>query len=289
MGCALWAEPDCVSWPPSHLGAASVLDTHSLPLCCRFPGLQELSKRVQKDLQYLAYPARAWVPARKHPRTQQHVYDVLVVGGGQCGLTTAFGLIKEQVRVHWGLRYRTFAADVGHLNSGYAPRSATGHWRVLAWAMLNRQFLHTHTHTEGCGMLPACCRALHGKCNTFMLATLCTGWCVHGMLQVTNVCVLDENPEGLEGPWVTYARMWTLRTNKALTGTRTASMPCHVCCALWGSPCTLIGAAASTACATTSCQMHAATSPEQRNKHAVTTVLAHCFRCVDGCSALHRA
>lgn len=33
-----------------------------------------------------------------------------------------------------------------------------------------------------------------------------------------NVVVLDENPEGLEGPWVTYARMVTLRTNKALTG-----------------------------------------------------------------------
>ena len=37
-------------------------------------------------------------------------------------------------------------------------------------------------------------------------------------LQVTNVVVLDENPAGLEGPWVTYARMVTLRTNKALTG-----------------------------------------------------------------------
>ena len=37
-------------------------------------------------------------------------------------------------------------------------------------------------------------------------------------MQVTNVLVLDENPEGLEGPWVTYARMVTLRTNKALTG-----------------------------------------------------------------------
>jgi hypothetical protein len=35
---------------------------------------------------------------------------------------------------------------------------------------------------------------------------------------VTNVLVLDENPAGLEGPWVTYARMVTLRTNKALTG-----------------------------------------------------------------------
>jgi hypothetical protein len=66
-------------------------------ISCRYPGLQELSKRVRKDLQYLAYPARDWVPPRQHPVTQEHVFDVLVVGGGQCGLTTAFGLAKERV------------------------------------------------------------------------------------------------------------------------------------------------------------------------------------------------
>lgn len=35
---------------------------------------------------------------------------------------------------------------------------------------------------------------------------------------VTNVVVLDENAEGKEGPWITYARMITLRTPKHLTG-----------------------------------------------------------------------
>ena len=35
---------------------------------------------------------------------------------------------------------------------------------------------------------------------------------------VRNLLVLDENPPGLEGPWVTYARMITLRTPKHLTG-----------------------------------------------------------------------
>ena len=34
--------------------------------------------------------------------------------------------------------------------------------------------------------------------------------------RVTNVLIIDENPEGLEGPWVTYARMITLRTPKEL-------------------------------------------------------------------------
>jgi OHCU decarboxylase len=38
---------------------------------------------------------------------------------------------------------------------------------------------------------------------------------------VHNTIVLDENPEGREGPWVTYARMVTLRTPKHLTGVET--------------------------------------------------------------------
>jgi len=36
--------------------------------------------------------------------------------------------------------------------------------------------------------------------------------------RVTNVLVIDENPQGLEGPWRTFARMKTLRTPKHLTG-----------------------------------------------------------------------
>lgn len=35
--------------------------------------------------------------------------------------------------------------------------------------------------------------------------------------KVRNILVLDENPPGQEGPWVTYARMFTLRTPKHLT------------------------------------------------------------------------
>lgn len=35
--------------------------------------------------------------------------------------------------------------------------------------------------------------------------------------RLSNILVIDENPEGREGPWVTYARMVTLRTPKALT------------------------------------------------------------------------
>ena len=35
--------------------------------------------------------------------------------------------------------------------------------------------------------------------------------------RISNIVVLDENPEGEEGPWITYARMMTLRTPKPLT------------------------------------------------------------------------
>ncbi|MET3470873.1 cation diffusion facilitator CzcD-associated flavoprotein CzcO [Novosphingobium sp. 1529] len=71
-------------------------------------------------------------PDWTRPRTapQGHVYDVVIVGGGQSGLATAFGLRRERIN---------------------------------------------------------------------------------------NILVLDENPEGFEGPWETYARMITLRTPKGLT------------------------------------------------------------------------
>ena len=35
---------------------------------------------------------------------------------------------------------------------------------------------------------------------------------------IRNVPIVDRNPEGVEGPWVTYARMETLRSPKHLTG-----------------------------------------------------------------------
>ncbi|MGH2339890.1 SidA/IucD/PvdA family monooxygenase [Segnochrobactraceae bacterium EtOH-i3] len=35
---------------------------------------------------------------------------------------------------------------------------------------------------------------------------------------VGNVIILDQSPKGREGPWITYSRMWTLRSPKHLTG-----------------------------------------------------------------------
>jgi len=89
-----------------------------------------LTERVRHDLDCINYPHRDWVAPRRHSDAD-HIHDVLIVGGGQCGLTIASGLLREKV---------------------------------------------------------------------------------------TNILVIDENPEGTEGPWVTYARMVTLRTPKHLTG-----------------------------------------------------------------------
>ncbi|OXM85775.1 NAD(P)-binding domain-containing protein [Paenibacillus rigui] len=90
--------------------------------------IETLNERVKTDLAYIAYGGSNWVRPANHP--EGHVYDVVIIGGGQSGLGTAFGLLRERV---------------------------------------------------------------------------------------SNIIVLDENPEGMEGPWETYARMVTLRTPKHLT------------------------------------------------------------------------
>lgn len=91
--------------------------------------LAALEAQVARDLTYLDYPARPWVPPRSH--ADGPVHDVVIVGGGQAGLAIAFGLMREKVG---------------------------------------------------------------------------------------NILVIDRNPAGQEGPWVTFARMITLRTPKHLTG-----------------------------------------------------------------------
>ena len=59
-------------------------------------GLSALSARVRQELDMLAYPAVPWVKPRSHP-SGKRVYDVLIVGGGQSGLTIANGLMREGI------------------------------------------------------------------------------------------------------------------------------------------------------------------------------------------------
>ena len=89
--------------------------------------LETLNEQVKTDLSYLSYNGPSWVKPYTHP--EGHVYDVVIIGGGQSGLSTAFGLLRERI---------------------------------------------------------------------------------------SNILILDENPAGSEGPWMTYARMITLRTPKQL-------------------------------------------------------------------------
>jgi FAD-dependent urate hydroxylase len=54
-----------------------------------------LSDRARRDLTYLSYPSMEWAVPRY--RDGARVLDVLIVGGGQGGLATAFGLKLERI------------------------------------------------------------------------------------------------------------------------------------------------------------------------------------------------
>ena len=57
--------------------------------------LEELNERVKKDLSYLNFGGTAWVHSLQH--SEGHVYDVVIVGGGQCGLGAGFALLRERI------------------------------------------------------------------------------------------------------------------------------------------------------------------------------------------------
>ncbi|WP_400244322.1 NAD(P)-binding domain-containing protein [Niallia sp. JL1B1071] len=57
--------------------------------------LEALNNRIQADLAYLNYGGPNWVRTKSH--SEGHVFDVVIVGGGQSGLGIAFGLLRERV------------------------------------------------------------------------------------------------------------------------------------------------------------------------------------------------
>lgn len=57
--------------------------------------LPELEQRVRDDLSCLCYPPANWV-ARVN--SEEHVHDVVVIGGGMCGLVASFALLSGGIR-----------------------------------------------------------------------------------------------------------------------------------------------------------------------------------------------
>jgi cation diffusion facilitator CzcD-associated flavoprotein CzcO len=60
------------------------------------PGLQALRERIRQDLADLDYPSRSWLPPKVGPDGKP-VSEVVIVGGGQCGITVAFALRREKL------------------------------------------------------------------------------------------------------------------------------------------------------------------------------------------------
>ncbi len=59
--------------------------------------LDRLGERVTRELELLDYPRREWLEPRR-TSGGVHVYDAAIVGAGQGGLATAFGLMRERVK-----------------------------------------------------------------------------------------------------------------------------------------------------------------------------------------------
>jgi cation diffusion facilitator CzcD-associated flavoprotein CzcO len=57
--------------------------------------VEQLEQCIAQEIEYLKYPQRPWVP--EHHHLGQRVLDVLIVGGGQTGMSLAFALQLERI------------------------------------------------------------------------------------------------------------------------------------------------------------------------------------------------
>jgi FAD-dependent urate hydroxylase len=80
-------------------------------------GLDGLAARLHHDLEVLQYPPADWVTPRQ-TKSGARVADVVVIGGGMCGLTAAFALLRAGI------------ANIRMLDAGEAGRE--GPWLTYA-------------------------------------------------------------------------------------------------------------------------------------------------------------
>ena len=96
--------------------------------------LEALTALARRELEQLRYPVANWVLPR------EDMLDVLVIGGGMCGQTATFALLREGVR---NLR----CVD-------RAPRGAEGPWTTFA----RMDILRSPKHLTGPEIGRASCR-----------------------------------------------------------------------------------------------------------------------------------
>ena len=58
--------------------------------------LKALERQIHHELGIMAWPGKEWVEPRV-AEGDKRFFDVLIVGGGQCGLAVAYGLVREKV------------------------------------------------------------------------------------------------------------------------------------------------------------------------------------------------
>ena len=78
----------------TELSSAAEFEALQRPLLPQ--SLAELELLLRRDLDLIRYPARRWVLSHAAPDGEAAL-DVLIVGGGQAGLTAAFGLLQQRV------------------------------------------------------------------------------------------------------------------------------------------------------------------------------------------------
>ena len=101
-------------------------------------GLSSLAEAAREELSRLNFPPQNWVPASDGPDGRP-LLDVLVVGGGMCGQTAVFALMREGVR------------NLRCLDR--APHGREGPWATFARMDTLRSPKHLTGPDLGCGML----------------------------------------------------------------------------------------------------------------------------------------